>query len=67
MKRPSKELINEFGRALGYAVAPAKVCDFTDTGECAAKTGEACICADPAYQKAKRELQDAIREVPNVR
>lgn len=25
-------------------------CDFTDSGECAAKADGACICADPGYR-----------------
>lgn len=28
------------------------MCDFTDRGDCAAKIDAACICAQPAYQRA---------------
>jgi hypothetical protein len=39
-------------------------CDFTDSGECASVTGAACICAQPAYQKATMfTREEAAREL----
>lgn len=34
-----------------------KLCDFTDSGECAAIVPAACICDKPGYRKA-RDLEE---------